>query len=151
MLNPDYRDMLSLLIKNHVDFMIIGAYALAYHGFPRATGDIDLFVASDLLNSRRICKALVEFGAPVASLDDAYFATKGNYFQVGVAPCRIDILNEIDGIEFATTRRVEAEIDGLKVRVIAKEDFIKNKRAIGRHKDLADVECLENAKDRPAG
>lgn len=151
MLNPDYRDMLSLLIKNHVDFMIIGAYALAYHGFPRATGDIDVFVACDLPNSRRIRKALVEFGAPVASLDEAYFATKGNYFQIGVAPCRIDILNEIDGVDFATARHVEAEIDGLKLRFIAKEDFIRNKKAVGRHRDLADVECLESAADRPVG
>jgi hypothetical protein len=144
MLNPDYAEMLSLLIANRVEFMVIGAYTLAYHGHPRATGDIDIFVRCSDGNSRNIHRALSAFGAPVADLDPAYFAQPGNYFQIGVAPCRIDILNEIDGVRFDDAASEQVSIDGLTLPVIAKADFIRNKRAAGRPKDLADLASLES-------
>ena len=144
MLNSDYKEMLLILIKNKVDFMIVGAYALAYFGFPRSTGDIDIFVDATVENSQKIHKSLIEFGAPVSGLDLKYFSNKGNFFQIGVAPCRIDILNDIDGLDFSKTNYDIAIIDDIELKIISKNDFIINKKASGRHKDLADVDCLEN-------
>ena len=143
MLNQDYKEMLLILIKNNVDFMVIGAYALAHYGFPRSTGDIDIFVNPNIRNSILVHRSLVEFGAPVSNIPEHYFAHPGNYFQIGVAPCRIDILNEIDGIVFSDTKKSLAKIDGIEFSVIDKGDFIKNKLASGRPKDIADVSYLK--------
>jgi len=143
MLNSDYREMLSLLLKYKVEFMLIGAYALAHYGSPRSTGDIDFFVECSPDNSKKIYSALAEFGAPVGSIDDKYLATYGNMFQIGVAPCRIDIITQIDGVIYTDVKKIYALVDGLEIPVISKDDFIKNKKAAGRLKDLADVEALE--------
>ncbi len=143
MLNQDYKEILSLFIKNDVEFMIIGAYALAYYGFPRSTGDIDLFVRPTIDNSMKIHASLAEFGAPIVDLPTDYFSIPGHYFQIGVAPCRIDILNDIDGISYGAARFEWASVDGLSFKVISKVDFITNKKASGRPKDLADVAYLQ--------
>lgn len=144
MLNSDYKEMLLLLLKHKVDFMLIGAYALAFYGSPRATGDIDFFVECSPENSRKIFAALIEFGAPVSTIDDQYLAHHSNIFQIGVAPCRIDIITKIDGVEYSTVVKNFIQVDGIEIPVISKEDFIKNKRAAGRLKDLADIDALEN-------
>ena len=124
--------------------MLIGAYALAYYGSPRSTGDIDLFVKCSSDNSKKIYAALVEFGAPVSSIDDQYLANYSNMIQIGVAPCRIDIITKIDGVEYSSVVKIYAQVDDIVIPVISKDDFIKNKRAAGRLKDLADIEALQN-------
>lgn len=100
MLNSDYRDMLSLLVKYDVEFMLIGAYALAVYGVPRSIGDIDFFVQCSVENARKIYAALVEFGAPIAAGDAEYLSHYGNMYQLGVAPCRIDLTTQIDGLVY---------------------------------------------------
>ena len=144
MLNSDYRDMLSLLVKHDVEFMLIGAYALAVHGVPRSTGEIDFFVECSVANARKIHAALVEFGAPISSSDAEYLSRYGNMYQVGVAPCRIDVITQIDGVTYEEVRTQLVTVDGIEMKVISKEDFIKYKRAAGRMKDLADIEALES-------
>ncbi len=123
--------------------MVIGADALAFHGAPRAPGDMDLFVRSRVDNSPRIHRSLVEFGAPVAGLDLDDLATPGHCFQIGVAPCRIDIRNQIDGVDYDKPGFEIAELAGLRFKIISRADFILNKLAAGRPTDLADIERLE--------
>ncbi len=145
MLNQDYREMLSLLLENKVEFLLIGAYALAVHGFPRATGDIDIFVKPDAENAQFIIKTLEEFGAPLSGISVLDFEKPGIILQIGVAPRRIDIITEIDGLTFeeASEGKEIVEIDELKIPVISKLNLIRNKRATGRDKDKIDVENLE--------
>ena len=146
MLNPDFHDILSIFNDQGVDYLLVGAYALAVHGFPRATGDIDLWILTTPDNARRVYAAIAEFGAPMEQLSEKDFAAKGIVFQIGVAPRRVDVLTSIDGVEFedAWSRRLEIDIEDLKVSVLSREDLIKNKRASGRPKDLVDLAWLEN-------
>lgn len=144
MLNQDYKEMLSLLLKNEVAFLLVGAYAMAAHGFPRATADIDIFVRADLQNANKLYKALAEFGAPkdLVNVDD--LEKPGLIFQVGVAPRRIDIINKIDGVAFeeAEKDKIIVDFDGLSVPIISKQKLIINKRSTGREKDQIDAETL---------
>jgi len=144
MLNPDYRDILSAFADAEVEYLVIGAYALAAHGHPRATGDIDLWVRSTPENAQRVLEALSAFGAPLAEVTREDFETPDTVFQIGVPPRRIDILTTIEGVQFdeAWPERLELEIDDLPVLVIGREHFIQNKQALGRSQDLADVERL---------
>ncbi len=145
MLNQDYREMLSLLLENNVEFLLIGAYALAVHGFPRATGDIDIFVKPDSKNAQFVFKTLDEFGAPLDGVSASDFEKPGIILQIGVAPRRIDIITEIDGLTFeeASEGKEIVEIEELKIPVISKLNLIRNKRATGRDKDRIDAENLE--------
>jgi hypothetical protein len=140
--------MLSAFCDQKVEFLLVGAYALAAHGYPRATGDIDLWVQCSNENSQRIWHALKQFGAPVFDLTIEDLQTPGIIFQIGVPPCRIDIITKIDGVEFepAWENRKRIEIEGLSIHVIGKHDLLKNKKASGRPKDLADVAWLEEKK-----
>ena len=144
MLNPDYRDMLSAFADAEVDYLVIGAYAMAAHGHPRATGDIDLWVRSTSANANRVLEALSAFGAPLTAVDRNDFQTPDTVFQIGVSPRRIDILTTIEGVDFeeAWSERVAIEIEGLTVPVIGRKHLITNKRALGRQQDLADIERL---------
>ncbi len=144
MLNKDYKEMLQSLLDNEVEFLIVGAYAMAVYGYPRATGDLDLWVLTSKENAEKVHKALTEFGAPLGEINKDSFTEKGIIFQIGVAPCRIDILTQIDGVDFeqAYPRRKEIEIEGIKVPVIAKEDLIRNKESTGREKDKLDSKLL---------
>jgi hypothetical protein len=144
MLNQDYKDMLSALIKRRVDFVIVGAYAMAAHGYPRATGDIDIFVKPTRENAGRILEALGDFGAPLDRVSPVDFETPGTVFQIGVAPRRIDLLTEIDGITFeeAAADKDIVEVEGLPLPFISKEKLRKNKLASGREKDRLDAETL---------
>ena len=146
MLSPDYRDILSVFIDERVDYLVVGAYAVASHGLPRATGDLDLWVRRDAENARRVWRALAKFGAPLSELTESELSSPGLVFQIGVEPARIDILTSIDGIEFekAWTDRVELDVDGLRIHVIGRAHLIANKKAVGRPQDLADVARLEN-------
>jgi len=145
MLNQDFRDMLSCLKGAGVDFIIVGAYALAAHGFPRATGDIDIWVRNSPDNAGKIMTALAEFGAPLASLSEQDFTTKDMVVQIGVQPCRIDITTGIDGIEFseAWENKVAITVEGLDVYIPSRADLLKNKIASGRDKDQGDIAWLK--------
>jgi len=145
MLNSDYRDILSLFIEEKVEFMLIGAYALAAHGVPRATGDIDLFIKPDRFNSEKVYKALVRFGAPLSDVSPDDFQDENIILQIGVVPRRIDILTSIDGLTFeeASENVLLSDVEGLIIPVISAECFIKNKEAAGRDKDLLDVKILK--------
>lgn len=145
MLSPDYRDIFSAFIDERVDYLVVGAYAVASHGLPRATGDLDLWVRCDPENARRVWKALAKFGAPVSQLTESDLHTPGLVFQIGVEPSRVDILTSIDGVEFddAWKGRLELEIDGIAVQIIGRAHLIANKKAVGRPQDLADVARLE--------
>lgn len=124
----------------------MGAYAMAAHGYPRATGDIDLWVRCTPENARRILSALSRFGAPLDAVSEADFADPGLVVQLGVTPRRIDLLTAIDGVSFddAWRARIAVEVDGLEVPVISKTHLVMNKRAAGRPKDIADVRALED-------
>src|SRR5688572_5920997 len=145
-LNPDFRDVLLCFADGQVEFLIVGAYALGFHGAPRASGDIDLFVNPTRENARRVFDALIQFGAPVAAhgVSPADFERPGIVYQAGLPPRRIDVLTAISGVSFdeAWTSRVEAQIDMRSVFVIGREAFLKNKAACGRPKDLADAARL---------
>jgi hypothetical protein len=145
LLNPDFRDMLSALSAEGVDYLLVGAYAMAAHGRPRATGDIDILVRPSPEDAKRVLRALKRFGAPLMDLTEADLATPGNVFQIGLPPRRIDIMNEIDGVGFdeAWQARVTREVDGVTVPVISREHLLRNKRIAGRPKDRADAAWLE--------
>jgi hypothetical protein len=145
LLNPDFHDMLSVLCEEKAEFLIVGAYALAAHGHPRATGDIDVWVRRSDDNAKRVWRALVQFGAPLADLKLDDLKTPDLIFQIGVEPRRIDIVTSITGVEFdeAWPDRKEVDIEGLKIPVIGRSHLLKNKKALGRPQDLADVTWLE--------
>jgi predicted nucleotidyltransferase len=144
-LNNDYKEMLQYFSDEDVKFLLVGAYALAVHGFPRATKDIDFFVWASPENAANLLRALDRFGAPIKELSTTDFAAEGSVFQIGVGPRRIDILTKIDGVTFpeAYARRLTVRLEGIDVPVISRDDLIANKRATGRTQDLADVERLE--------
>ncbi len=144
MLNKDYREMLQILLKNKVKFLVVGAYAVGLYGYPRATGDFDIWVKATYENSGKIYRSLKEFGSPLDEIEENTFCEDGAVFQIGVAPRRIDIITTIDGVDFseAYSNRVEIEIDGIKIPFISREDLIRNKLATGREKDRLDAENI---------
>jgi len=147
-LNSDYKDMLHVLLDLRVEFLLVGAYAMGAHGFPRATGDIDIWVEPSVENSLRTFQAMVAFGAPLHEIDEATFATPGVVFQIGVAPRRIDIITAISGVGFreAHEQSKVVEIDGLPIPVLSLGHLIRNKRATGREKDRLDADKLERGR-----
>lgn len=145
MLNEDYRDMLRALSDEKVRFLLVGAYALAAHGYPRATMDIDIWVMPSPQNADAVLRALSLFGAPLHNLTKEDLQKDGTVFQIGVAPRRIDIITAASGLEFEETyeRSLSVNIEGIEVHIPSIDDLIRNKRAIGRTRDLADAEALE--------
>ena len=137
MLNQDFKDMLSCLKDERVEFIIVGAYALAAHGFPRATGDIDIWVRNSADNAHKILRALARFGAPIFNLTEEDLMAPEMVFQIGVEPSRIDILTDIDGVGFdqAWQSKTSVVLDDLEIFVLSKADLLKNKLATGRDKD----------------
>lgn len=146
-LDEDYRDLLELFVKHQVEFVVVGAYAMAAHAVPRATGDIDLFVRASTENAARVVAALTEFGAPLAAhgVSEATFSTPGHTYQMGLPPKRIDVLTAIDGVGFdeASRDRVELNLEGLRIPFLGRAALKKNKAATGRDKDLVDLRLLE--------
>lgn len=146
-LPPDFRDLLVVFADTGVEFVIVGAYALAFHGAPRASGDIDLFVRATPDNAERVFAALGRFGAPLeaAGVTAADFAQPGLVYQIGLPPRRIDVLTEISGVTFDEAResQVTVEMDGRSVAFIGRTALLKNKRAAGRPQDIADAYRLE--------
>jgi hypothetical protein len=143
-MNSDFLDLLRAFVGANVKFLIVGAHALAIHGRPRATGDLDVWVEPTVENAQRVLAALRMFGAPLASLSELDLATPGIIFQMGQPPRRIDILTELTGVTFdeAWGDRVSYVVDEIELPFIGRLAFIKNKRATGRAKDLGDIEAL---------
>jgi hypothetical protein len=152
MLNEDYKDMLQCLVGEKVKFLLVGAYALAAHGYPRATMDIDIWVMPSPDNAEAVLRAIRRFGAPLHNLTKDDLERDGTVFQIGIAPRRIDIITEASGLQFAPVfaRSAPIDIEGLVVHIPSVEDLIINKRATGRTKDLADAEALENLGSDPS-
>ena len=144
-MNQDFRDLLAEFNAQGVEYLIVGAHALAAHGHVRATKDLDVWVRPDLENAKRVIKALRAFGAPLHDLTEADLTGPDVIFQIGVFPLRIDVLTAIDGVEFseAWQHRLLSKFGDQPVAVLSKEHLIRNKRAAGRTQDLADVERLE--------
>jgi hypothetical protein len=145
MFSKDFKEFLQLLIKNEVDYLIVGGYAVGYHGYPRFTGDLDIWLNPVPQNSKKIMKCIDEFGFSSLGLTENDFTKIGNVIQLGSPPLRIDILNDIDGVVFDDCYRnkVNVEIDEMLVNFISYHDLIKNKKATGRHRDLDDLENLQ--------
>lgn len=144
-MNRDLIDLLAEFNAQGVEFLVVGAHALAVHGHVRATKDLDVWVRADATNAPRVFAALAAFGAPLQDLTVADLAEPGLVFQIGVPPLRVDVITAIDGVTFpeAWTDRILVSLDGTPVPIISRHHLIENKRASGRLQDLADVERLE--------
>ena len=142
--NRDFKEFLELFTENGVEYLIIGGYALAFHGVPRFTGDIDIFINRSRENANRILECLDEFGFAQIGLQLADFTEADQVVELGYPPVRIDIITSIDGVtwEDAWNNRVQAAYGDVPVQFISREDFIKNKLATGKKQDLADLEAL---------
>jgi hypothetical protein len=146
--NEDFRDLLTELLAADARFLVVGAHAMAVHGVPRATGDLDVWVSPAPSNAERVWAALRRFGAPVEQLGVGVedFQTPGMVVQIGQPPRRIDLLTDVSGLDFedAWSNRTMHSIGPCEVPFLGREDLIRNKRASGRPKDIADLEVLEN-------
>lgn len=147
----DFRDLLAAFVANDVRFVVVGAHALAVHGVPRVTGDLDVWVEPTPANAKRVWQALAEFGAPLETLNlrEADFEQRDQVVQLGLPPYRIDIMTSVSGLEFAQgwSGRLAASLFGVSVPFIGREAFILTKRASGRPKDLEDLRALEGTTD----
>lgn len=147
---PDFKELLLAFNVHNVEYLIVGAHAMAAHGHVRATKDLDVWVRPDASNAQRVIKALSEFGAPLSDLTVDDLSRKETIFQIGLPPLRIDIVTNIDGVEFeeAWQDRVETTFGGVATFVISLHHLIRNKKTVARLQDLADVQELEANKDR---
>jgi len=144
LLTDDFKEFLKSLNANHVDYLLVGGYAVGLHGYPRATIDLDVWVRPDQGNARRVIAALCMFGFETTTLTDDLFIRLDSIVRFGVPPFRIEIMTAIDGVQFdpCHARADTFDVDGLPVPVISLIDLKTNKRAAGRHKDLDDLENL---------
>ena len=140
----DFSEFLKLLNAHRVEYLLIGGFAVALHGYPRATADMDVWVARDRSNAERLVSCLREFGFDTPNLTPELFDDPNRIVRMGVAPLQIEILTEIDGVNFkdCSTRSINQSVDGELIPVISLEDLKANKRASGRAKDLDDLENL---------
>ncbi len=143
-LSKDFKEFIACLNERKVDYLLIGGHALAFHGWPRFTKDIDFWIRSGTENAARLLAALSDFGFGKLDIDETDISTPGKVIQLGVPPNRIDLVTAIDGLDFdsAWKRRVESEYEGERLLVIHREDLIKNKSATGREQDALDVKLL---------
>ena len=145
-LNRDFLDLLRALVEAEVEFVVVGAHAMAYHGVPRATGDLDVLVRPSTENAARVVAALETFGAPLAAhgVEQGDFERPRNVYQIGLPPRRIDVMTSITGVDFeeAWETRETLAIGGVVVPFLGREALIHNKRASGRDKDLVDLRLL---------
>ena len=148
-MNEDFLDLLGLLLRAGARFLVVGAHAMAVHGVPRATGDLDVWVDPDPANADRVWRALLEFGAPAQEMgvSPKDLETPGVVVQIGQPPRRIDILTQISGVLFeeAWRTRVVHSFETLAIPFLGRAEIVRNKRASGRPKDLSDLEILEKA------
>jgi len=143
-IHPDFEELLRLLEEHGIEYMIVGGYAVAYHGYPRFTKDIDLFFRLTRENALRLRQVLVAFGFREEDLPIEAFMTSGNVLTFGIAPTRVDLINEIDGVTYDEARPnvVRGKYGGVEVTFIGLADLVKNKKATPRAKDKGDVEEL---------
>lgn len=143
-LPPDFKEFLKLLNERGVEYLMVGGHAVGFHGYPRPTGDLDIWIAVSDANAARMVEVLRDFGFALPQLSPQLFLDTKNMVRMGVPPVRIEILTEISGVTFAEcyARRVTTEVAGVRVNVIGADDLKTNKRASGRHKDLNDLERL---------
>lgn len=143
--NPDFKDLLSEFNARGVEYLIVGAHAMAAHGQVRATKDLDIWVRPDAANAGRVLQALAAFGAPLGDLTEQDLAKDEVVVQIGVAPVRIDVCTSIDGVTFeeAWPARLVARFGDQQVGVLSRNHLIRNKLALGRTQDLADIERLQ--------
>lgn len=140
----DFSELLALFNAHRVDYLIVGAHALAFHGAPRYTADLDLLVRPDAENARRVLRALEEFGFGSLGLTGDDFTAPDQVIQLGAPPVRVDLVTSITGVswEQAAAGRVEGRYGDLDAHYLGKNELIQNKRALGRKRDLADLEAL---------
>ena len=145
-LSRDFRDILSSFSDEDVEYLVVGGYALAAHGLPRSTGDIDLWINPTAPNAPRVYQALLKFGAPADRFQQSDFQDADLILQIGIPPARIDVITAIEGVSFvdAWPNRTVLLLDGLSVNFLGREELLVNKRAVGRPQDRADVSRLEN-------
>lgn len=143
-MNPDFLELLRALCAAEARFLVVGAYAVTFHGPPRSTGDLDLWVEPTAENARRVWNALLAFGAPLEAVALQDLQTPDVVVQFGLPPRRIDLLTSLTGLQFdaAWARRVEADVEGVRCPILSRDDLVTNKRAVGRPRDLADIERL---------
>ena len=144
-MNPDFVDLLRAFAEAEVRFLVVGAYALAHHGRPRATGDLDVWVDPTPLNAERVLAGLRAFGAPVSGVSASDFSSPGLVLQIGVPPGRVDVLTALSGLAFddAWPGRARGAFGPIEVDYIGRAAFVANTRATGRARDLGDIEALE--------
>ncbi len=149
-LEKDFEDFVALLNKHQVDYLIVGGYALAFHGKPRHTGDLDIWIDISDENAEKMTAVIADFGMKSLGITNDDFLQKGIITQIGYPPLRIDILNEIDGVYFqdAYINKLIIDIDGLIINYIGLDDLIKNKQSSGRSQDLTDVKTLKKLKKK---
>lgn len=143
-LHPDFKDFLRLLNSHDVRYMLVGGYAVGYHGYPRATGDMDIWIETSKLNSGKIASVFHEFGMPGGAISEDLFLETNKVIRMGVPPVRLEVITSASGVDFSECYRNReiVEFDGIPVNFISLDDLKKNKRAAGRHKDLEDLEHL---------
>lgn len=143
-LPPDFKDFLRLLNSETVEYLLVGGYAVGYYGFPRATGDMDIWIAQGSDNATKVVEALRKFGFSADTVKPEMFADPDQVFRMGIPPISIDIITFASGLNFADcyARRNIQTIDGVEVNLIQRDDLIQNKRSSGRPKDLNDLENL---------
>ncbi|MFM2385999.1 MAG: hypothetical protein RL660_756 [Bacteroidota bacterium] len=145
MLTPDFKEFVELLVKHRVEYLIVGGYAVGIHGHPRFTGALDIWLKPSEANAEKILKCVKDFGFGSFNLQVTDFTKLGNVIQFGNPPLRIDLLTDIDGVEFAECFKNKkiVELEGLEVNFIGYWDLLKNKKESGRLKDLDDLENLQ--------
>ncbi|MDO9465528.1 MAG: hypothetical protein Q7J67_09570 [bacterium] len=143
-LHPDFKDFLKLLNSRCVDYLLVGGYAVGYYGYPRATGDMDVWIAVTPDSARKVRKIFCDFGMSASDISESFFLEKDKVIRMGYPPVRIEVITGASGVDFAEcySRREIVDIDGISVSFISIDDLKKNKKASGRHKDLEDLEHL---------
>ena len=142
----DFKEFLQLLHSKKAKYLVVGGYAVGYHGYPRATGDMDVWIAINETNASKMVDALKEFGFDLPELNKNLFLMKEKVIRMGVPPLRLEIFTSIDGVSFVTCfdHREIADFGVFKVNFISKDDLLTNKRASGRPQDLVDFDKLQN-------
>lgn len=140
-LDENFREFVALLARHDVQYLVVGGYALAAHGYPRATGDFDAWIRTSADNARRLMKVLAEFGFGEVGITEGDLTSSDCVLQLGYPPNRIDLLTRVSGLEFedAWERRMHVSLDGIDVNFVGRDDLIVNKRATGRPQDIVDV------------
>ena len=143
-LHPDFKDFLRLLTDHEVKYLLVGGYAVGYYGYPRATGDMDLWIEVSEPNAENMARVFREFGMPQETISKDLFLKQDQVIRMGVPPVRIEVITSASGVDFSTcySRREIVDIEGIPIGLISLQDLRKNKRAAGRYKDLEDMEHL---------